>query len=347
MFHKGGIRTMSKWINKDLFDDFRKEKVEEKDSGGGFNRRSDMLWDTPQKGTVEQAKVYEGRFLQHPSNKPYLKYYYHMWQSGENWIFALCPKTEDYKNFCPLCAANAKLYNGTGQDKKQAYAIKRKERFVGNWYVVKDPRDAEKDDENKVVGKVKLYEFPSKVEQKLKNEVIDSDEGYGDQIFDPSESGRNFIIKVLSTKKDDNGRQWPDYSTSTFSRSQSALGSDDEIEKIMEQCVDLAEYIKSMEMSKDKMVEILKNEFLWELVEDECIKNGYKDVAVEKPKEAQEEAPKEEAPKDDDKKEEDPPWDTGEEAKEAPKEEAKEAPKEEKPVDDMDDDDLLAELDNM
>lgn len=334
---------MSKWINKDLFDDFRKEKVEEKDTSGSF-RRSDMLWDTPQKGTVEQAKVYEGRFLQDPNGKFYKKYLYHMWQSGENWIFALCPKTHEFKNYCPLCSANAKLYNGTGQDKKQAYAIKRKERFVGNWYIAKDPRDAEKDDENKVVGKVKLYEFPQKVEMKLKNEIVDQDEGYGTQIFDPSDEGRNFIIKVLSTKKDEEGRQWPDYSSSTFSRSQSSLGSDEEIDVLMGQRVALDEYIKSMEMSKEKMVEILKNEFLWELVEDECLKNGYKDVEVEKPKEAQEEAPQE-TPKDE-KKEEDPPWDTGEEATkdEAPQDEA---PQEETKADDLDDDDLLAELDNM
>ena len=126
------------------------------------------------------------------------------------------------------------------------------------------------------------------------------------------------------------------------------MGSDDEIENIMGQRVALDDYIKSMEMSKEKMVEILKSEFLWELVEDECLKNGYKDVEVEKPKEAQEEA-QEEAPKDE-KKEEDPPWDTGKE--EAPKEEAKEEAKEEEAPkeeakDDLDDDDLLAELDNM
>jgi hypothetical protein len=339
---------MSKWINKDLFDDFRKEKVEEKESSGGGVRRSEMIWDTPQRGTTENPKIYEGRFLQHPSNKPYMKYYYHMWQSGENWIFVLCPKTgtqEDFKNFCPLCSANIKLYNGTGQDKKQAYAIKRKERFVGNWYIVKDPRDAEKDDENKVTGKVKLYEFPLAVEKKLKNEIIDSDEGYGDQIFDPSENGRNFIVKVLSTKKDEDGKQWPDYSSSTFSRSQSSLGNDEEIEKIMEQCINLKDYISSMVVPKDKMVEILKNEFLWDLVEEECLKNGYKDVKVDKPKEAEETEAKEEAPKEDD-----PPWDTGEE--ETPKEDKKEeTPKEketkEVDVDDLNDDDLLAELDNM
>lgn len=147
---------MSKWINKDLFDGFQKEKIEEKDTSSSGFRRSDLLWDTPEKGSVDSPKVYEGRFLQHPKNKPYLKYFYHFWQSGENWVFVLCPKTEDFKNYCPFCSAVSKLYNGTAQDKSQAYQLKRKEKFVGNFFVAKDPRDADRDAEKKVVGKVKL-----------------------------------------------------------------------------------------------------------------------------------------------------------------------------------------------
>jgi len=333
---------MSKWINKDLFDDFKKEKVEEKDNSGGSFRRSDMIWPNPERGTVEQPKVYEGRFLQHPTSKPYEKYLYHFWQSGENWISIICPKTHDFKNYCPFCSANVKLYNGTQQDKKQAYLIKRKERFVGNWYVVKDPRDADKDAENKCTGKVKLYEFPGKVEQKLKNEIIDPDEGYGDQIFDPSENGRNLIIKVLSTKKDEDGKQWPDYSNSTFSRTQSALGTDEEIDEIMSQCVDLKEYIKSMEISKEKQIEILKNEFLWELVEDECKKNGFEDVEV-----TGEGKKKEEKPKEEKKKKEEESFDTGKEEEKSDPEPEPEKEQEEKTDDDFDDDDLLKELDRM
>jgi hypothetical protein len=68
-----------------------------------------------------------------------------------------------------------------------------------------------------------------KVEQKVKKEITNKDEGYGAQIFDPVQNGRNFIINVLSTKKQDDGRTWPDYSTSDFSRRQYALGDDDEI----------------------------------------------------------------------------------------------------------------------
>lgn len=333
---------MSKWINKDLFDDFQKEKVEEKETSSGGFRRSDLLWETPDKGTLDQPKVYEGRFLPDPTGKSfYKKYFYHFWQSGESWTFVLCPKTHDFKNYCPFCSAVSKLYNGTAQDKSQAYNLKRKEKYVGNFYVAKDPRDSDRDDEKKVVGKIKLYEFPYAVEKKLKNEITDKDEGYGSQIFDPSENGRNFILKVLSTKKQEDGRTWPDYSSSTFSRSQSALGSDDDIEALMKTCTDLVEYIKSMETSKDKMVEILKAEFLWELVEQECLKNGFEDSG--EPQEKKEESPAPEESKDGD---DEPPWDTGqEEKKEEKAEESK--PADTGGDDNLDDEDLLAELDNM
>jgi hypothetical protein len=32
--------------------------------------------------------------------------------------------------------------------------------MLANFYIAKDNRDDDRDDENKVVGKVKLYEFP-------------------------------------------------------------------------------------------------------------------------------------------------------------------------------------------
>lgn len=338
---------MSKWIKKDLFDTFQKEKIEEKDnsSGGGFIR-SNLVWDTPEKGTIEQAKIYEGRFLPDPKGEFYKRYYYHFWQSGETWKFVLCPKTNDFKEYCPFCSSVSKLYNGTEQDKKQAYLLKRKDKFVGNFFIVKDPRDAEKDDENKVVGKVRLYEFPAKVEQKLKNEITDREEGYGREIFDPSEEGRNFILKVLSTKKQEDGRTWPDYSSSTFSRSQSALGSEEEIDDIMASCTDLEEYLKSRSLSKDKQVEILKNEFLWELVESECLKHGYIDVesngddSKNNKREENFDTGRENNRKEEDKKEE-------LSSDSDVREEVKKDDDNKISVDDLDDDDLLRELDSM
>ena len=342
---------MSKWIDKELFDEFQKEKIEEKDSGGG--NRSALLWPTPEKGSIENPKVYEGRFVPDPKGKFYKRFYYHMWQAGdESWIFVLCPKTHDFKNYCPFCSVTSKLYaGGTKQDKAQGYNLKRKEKFVGNWFVAKDPRDADKEEESKMAGTLKLYEFPGKLEQKLKKEITDTAEGYGLSIFDPSEEGRNFIIRVLSTKKDDRGKQWPDYSNSDFSRSLSAIAdSDKAIQAIMDKTVDLAEYISEMEVSNPKMVEILKNEFLWDMVADEAIKQGFEDDGS-KPKEVTKDhedpekaQPEPEPEKEDSKKEEDlPPWDE-DKKEEKVVEEKKEK---EATATDQDDEDLLKELEGM
>ena len=350
---------MSKWIDKEVFEDFQKEKIEEKDNEGGANR-SAKLWITPEKGSIENPKVYEGRFVPDPKGKFYKRYYYHMWQAGdESWIFILCPKTHDFKNYCPFCSVTSKLYaGGTKSDKAQGYNIKRKEKFVGNWFVVKDPRDQDKEDDNKMAGKLKLYEFPGKVEQKLKKEITDKSEGYGLTIFDPSDEGRNFIIRVLSTKKADRGKQWPDYSNSSFARSRSAIADSDEgIKAILDLATDIEEYISEMTISDSKMVEILKNEFLWDMVADEAIKNGFEDDGS-RPKEAKDEKKEEPKKEDEEKEKEDlPPWDEDEkkeEKKEEPEPEKKEEPEPETEepskadsASTADDEALLKELEDM
>jgi hypothetical protein len=361
----GRYIDMSKWINKELFEEFQSEKIEEKDTekSGGISRAN--LWPTPQKGSTENPKVYEGRFVPDAKGNFYKRFYYHMWQAtDESWIFVLCPKTHDFKDYCPFCSVTNKLYaGGTTADKAQAYHIKRKEKFVGNWFVVKDPRDEDKEAESKVAGKVKLYEFPGKVEQKLKKEITDKKEGYGLSIFDPGENGRNFIIRVLATKKDDKGKQWPDYSNSSFARSHSPIADTEEkIDAIMETTTDLDAYISNMEVSKHKMVEILKNEFLWEMVSSEAVNQGFEDDGSEPepkkqtkkpepektPPPKEEDSPKEEtkkAPKEEPKDE--PPWETDdEEKKEEVKEEVKEEPKAAASSDE-DDDALLAELEDL
>lgn len=327
----------SKWIKKDLFESFQKEKIEEKDNqnSGGFIR-SNLVWDTPEKGSTETAKVYEGRFLPDPNQDFYKRYFYHFWKSGETWKFVFCPKTHDYKAFCPICSAVSKLYNGTKDDKAQGYQLKKKERNVANFFIVKDNRDEDRSDDNKVVGKVKLYEFPQKVEQKVKKEITNiTGQGYGSQIFDPGEDGRNFIINVLSTKPDDKGKTWPDYSTSDFSRLQSALGTEEEIDAIMATCTDLKGYIESMETDKDKIVEILKSEFLWDLVETECLNHGYQDVESGAGTSAAGAANAGAVRQEETRREEPEPSSETEE------------PREDIDIDSLDDDALLAELDNM
>jgi len=151
--------------------------------------------------------------------------------------------------------------------------MKRKERFVANWYVVDDPRDkkATKEDD-KASGKVFIYAFPSKVEEKLKAEE-DEKNGLGPAVFDPGEDGYNFILKVKSTKPDANNKTFPDYSNSTFARRPSALGKEDEIEKIMESRHKLLDHVKSLDKSMDILKKALINENLFPLVEREWNKH--------------------------------------------------------------------------
>lgn len=266
----------SKWINQKLFSGYVEEKSKEIEPKTNQLRRSDFVWASPQKGTSEKAKIYEGRFLPDQKGKFTKKYMYHMFKSGEKWVFYLCPKTHGMETFCPLCSVVSALYSGTSDDKKMASRMKRKERHVGNFYIIDDPRDKDQDDETKKVnGKVKLYEFPSKLESKLKNEILDKKEGLGFAIFDPGAEGHNIIIKIKSTKQDAKGDSYPDYADSIFSRNPSALAETDaDIKKIMASTFAIDEYIASMEISKDDTIKMLKAEMLWDIVENEWLRHN-------------------------------------------------------------------------
>jgi len=262
---------MSKWIDKDLFNKFVDDKKNEvNENQGGFGRDFKKIWPTPEKGTEAKPKTYEGRFIPDQDGNFYKKYFYHMHKVGEKWFYSLCPKTHNMDNFCLLCNLAAKLYTGSDDDKKMAYQYKRKERYVSNFFLESDERDKDRKDEDKVEGTVKLYEFPTKIESKLRSEVTDKQHGLGLSIFDPSEDGYSFIIKVKSTKPQSDGKIWPDYSDSIFARKPHAIAeSDKKIDEIMNTTISLDEYIKSMEKSNEDVIKAIKDEMLWDLVEND------------------------------------------------------------------------------
>ena len=261
---------MSKWINKEAFVTFQEEKKEEKQQRQTVGiRRSEFVWATPEKGTETIAKEYSLRFLSDPNDIFYKLYYYHMFRVGEKWFFDLCPKTFNFEHYCPVCSITQKLWMGTANDKKSANLYKRKRKYVGNAFIVKDPRDEGLDEEDKAAGKVKLYEFPNKVEMKLKEELTDTEEGLGYRIFDPGKEGHNFILKVLATKASQDGDSWPDYAQSLFSRKANALGSESEIDAIMAARIDINEYIQSLKKSDSELEKALKDEMIYELIKDE------------------------------------------------------------------------------
>jgi len=260
---------MSRWIKKELFEKHLEEREKEKSQQQPKMIRSEKVWPSPKPGTTEEPETYQVRFLPDPKGKLMKKYYYHLWRSGDKWINVLCPKTHDFSNWCPICSTVSALYNGSEEDKKIARDMKRKERFVANIYIVDDPRDKNaKDESSKMGGKVRLYEFPSKVAEKLEQEN-DPKEGLQEAAWDAGIDGHDFIIKIKLTKPDGNKNQFPEYASSIFSRKPSSIGTDGEIEKILNSTYDIEEHISLLEKDDKWMKDIITAEGLFKLVERE------------------------------------------------------------------------------
>lgn len=260
----------SKWISDELFAKFKAKTIEEaeKKTTGNF---SDLKWETPDKGTFEKPISYTIRLLPDSSRNFYKKMFYHMYKVGDKWSFSICPKTFDLEAYCPVCSVTTKLYkSGSESDKTEAYQYKRKEKFITNILVVNDPRDQDRDDNLKNSGKVKLWEFPSAVEQIIRSSMLDSENGVGKGSYDPGDGGYNFILKVGSKKPQADGKVWPDYTTSTFGRNSSAIGdNDDEIEAILEKTINLDEYLRKQLPKEENIIKELKEQLVFDLIQDE------------------------------------------------------------------------------
>jgi len=257
---------MSKWVNTDKFEEFKNERQNDTS-----DQKNDVTYarkyPNPKMGSNANPKEYHVRLTPDIKGDFYKKMYYHMFQAGESWHFIMCPKTEDFECYCPWCALTQLLYQGSDADKRRAYTYKRKEKFVGNVYVVKDPRDADQNDpDRKLTGKTFLYEFPAVVEQLIKKEVTDTEEGWGFKIFDP-EDGHNLIISIGAKKPDKNGKVWPDYSLTSFSKRPSSIG--DNVDEIMETTQEIGEYITNSLKTNEEHAELLKSEMVFDDVKDQ------------------------------------------------------------------------------
>ena len=267
---------MSKWLNADKFKDFKNDRQSDNtvDDSVSFARK----YTNPKMGTQQKPKQYEMRLLPDPDGNFYKKYMYHMFMSGESWNYIMCPKTHGLDNYCPWCEINKILYQGSSADKKKAKDYKRKEKFVGNVFISKDPRDAEEDDpDRKFAGKTFLYEFPSTVEQKIKSEMVDTENGWGIDIFNPEE-GYNLVLKISAKPPDKNKKVWPDYGPTTFSKKPSSIGDWNDgkagsIDEIMETCQSIDEYIDNSMWDVDKHEALLKSEMVYEDVENNFLRN--------------------------------------------------------------------------
>ena len=99
---------MSKWVNTEKFEEFREERVEDKqqESTPRFGRK----WPNPKMGDQTNPAEYHVRLSPDPDGEFYKKYHYHMFKSGEQWNFIICPKTYGMDEYCPWCAITQLLY---------------------------------------------------------------------------------------------------------------------------------------------------------------------------------------------------------------------------------------------
>lgn len=257
---------MSKWVNASKFEEFREERAE--DNSQPTAPRFGRKWPNPKMGDQSKPAEYHLRLVPDKDGEFYKKFHYHMFKSGESWNFILCPKTYGMDKYCPWCAATQLLYQGSAADKKRAAQYKRMDKFVGNVFVQKDPRDAnESDDSKKFAGKTFLYEFPATVEGQIKKEITDTENGWGHVIFDPAE-GHDLILRIGAKKPDKDGKVWPDYSQTTFAKKATPIAdSEEEIDSIMDTVQGIKEYLDNSMWDADRHMELLKSEMIWDDVE--------------------------------------------------------------------------------
>lgn len=212
---------MSKKFSKSMFDTL-KSTMQEQRGGGSFK---DIL-------KCEVGNSYRVRLI--PNVKDIEKtshhYYSHGWRSlaTGNFVSCVCPTT--YGERCAICEERIRLYRGDSEDKENAKLLSRKEQWLINAYIVDNPRAEEMN------GSVKIIRYGKQLDTII-NEAIDGDdaEEFGMRIFDLSEEGCDFRIKV-----DKNEGGYPTYVKSKFLRESEIDGmTEKKMEEVYENLFDL------------------------------------------------------------------------------------------------------------
>ena len=198
--------------------------------------------------------------------------------------------------------------------------LSRKAKFLVNSYIINDPLNPQNN------GKVKVIRYGMQL-AKIINSAIDGDdaEEFGQSIFDLSENGCNFRIKV-ETSSESRGDKWPSYVTSKFlSKSKIEGMTEEKMEEIYSATYDLDSLVTSIE--PDEINKIIKEHFLLDNKTSSTKKVEKDEEADEEIEETEEVEEKEEIDEDDDLEMEDKP---------EKKMEAKESPDEiQKKIDDL------------
>jgi hypothetical protein len=196
---------------------------------GGASKIKDYL-------RTEVGNTYTVRLL--PNVKDPSKTFFHYYSYGWNslttgqLVTAISPTTWNQRD--PIAEERFRiLRNGTEAEKTKALAIKRRENWMVNVYVVNDPVNAENN------NKVKIVRFGRQL-HKIIMDAIEGEEAadLGPRIFDLSPKGCNLKIKV--EKQGD----YPTYVSSKFAIPKEIEGLDeDSYKKIYNSAFDLESYV--------------------------------------------------------------------------------------------------------
>jgi hypothetical protein len=196
---------------------------------GGASKIKDYL-------RTEVGNTYTVRLL--PNVKDPSKTFFHYYSYGWNslttgqLVTAISPTTWNQRD--PIAEERFRiLRNGTEAEKTKALAIKRRENWMVNVYVINDPVNAENN------NKVKIVRFGRQL-HKIIMDAIEGEEAaeLGPRIFDLSPKGCNLKIKV--EKQGD----YPTYVSSKFAIPKEIEGLDeDSYKKIYNSAFDLDSYV--------------------------------------------------------------------------------------------------------
>lgn len=184
----------------------------------------------------------------------FLHYTHHGFNSNATgqYVDATCPRA--YGDKCPICEARFKLYKTKDpSDKELAYRIRDQEKHYVNIYVIDDPVNKENN------GTVKLLRFGKRVHDKIV-EATEGDDAleFGSRIFDLSENGCNFKIKVESVSDTVTKRQFVNYSNSRFTAASAIPGmTPEKLQEVYEGIFDLKQLVEHK--TEEELQAILKN----------------------------------------------------------------------------------------
>ena len=177
-----------------------------KDALSNDNQSSDQAWREIMK--TEKGKMYTVRLLPNTKDpaKTFFHYYSHAWESFQTGQFINLLSPQTFQERDPIGEFRYKVMRqGTPEEKQKAEAIKRREQWMINVFVVEDPTNPENE------GKVKILRYGRQL-NKIIMDAIEGDDAdqFGMRVFDLSENGCSLRIKV----EDQGG--YPTYVASKF-----------------------------------------------------------------------------------------------------------------------------------